>query len=69
MIGHIIFTVPTTSNRPSVEMVAFIYVCIYMYVFNSPCLLTWPDRYILAQFWHVAPLGPSSDHFRMRFLI
>ena len=28
----------TTCSRPSIEMVAFMYVCI------SPCSLPWPDR-------------------------
>ena len=57
-------TVPTTCSRPSIEMVGFMYVCI------SPCSLPWPDRYILlAQIWHLAPLAPSNDHLRIRFLI
>ena len=34
---NFIFTVPTTCSRPSIEMVGFIYVC--MYVCISPCSL------------------------------
>ena len=28
----VIFTVPTTCSRPSIEMVGFIYVCIYLII-------------------------------------
>ena len=43
-------------------------LCIYLFI--SPCSLSWPHRYIfLAQILHVAPLAPSNDHFRIRFLI
>ena len=43
---------------------------IFFYLFISPCSLSWPHRYIfLAQIWHVAPLAPSNDHLRIRFLI
>ena len=60
----IIITVPTTCSRPSIEMVGF------MYLFISPCSLSWLHRYIfLAKIWHVAPFAPSNDHFRIRFLI
>ena len=42
----------------------------WLALFISPCSLSWPHRYIfLAQIWHVAPLAPSNDHFRIRFLI
>ena len=60
-------TVPTTCSRPSIEMVGFIIIIIIMF---SPCSLSWPHCYIfLAQIWHVAPLAPSNDHLRIRFLI
>ena len=61
--NFIFFTVPTTCSRPSIEMVGFI-------IMFSPCSLSWPHCYIfLAQIWHVAPLAPSNDHLRIRFLI
>ena len=42
----------------------------FMYLFISPCSLSWPHCYIfLAQILYVAPLAPSNDHFRIRFLI
>ena len=63
-----IFTVPTTCSRPSIEMVGFMYVFIYLFI--SPCSLSWPHCYIfLAQICHVAPLVPSNDHPLIRFLI
>ena len=56
---RVIFTVPTTCSRPSIEMVA---------LFTSPCSLSWPHLYIfLAQIWHVALQGPSHDHLHIRF--
>ena len=65
--NFIFFTVPTTCSRPSIEMVGFIIIIIIMF---SPCSLSWPHCYIfLAQIWHVAPLAPSNDHLRIRFLI
>ena len=43
---------------------------IFFYFFISPCSLSWPHRHIFfAQIWHVAPLAPSNDHLRIRFLI
>ena len=48
----------------------FIFFFIIIIIMFSPCSLSWPHCYIfLAQIWHVAPLAPSNDHFRIRFLI
>ena len=61
-------TVPTTYSRPSIEMVGFMNVFIYVCI--SPCSLSWPHRLIfLAQISYVDPLAPSNDHLRIRFLI
>ena len=70
--NFIFFTVPTTCSRPSIEMVGFIIIIIIIIIIImfSPCSLSWPHCYIfLAQIWHVAPLAPSNDHLRIRFLI
>ena len=62
------FTVPTTYSRPSIEMVDFIYL--FMYLFISPCSLSWPHRLtFLAQISYVGLLGMSNVHFRIRFFI
>ena len=64
--NSIFFTVPTTCSRPSIEMVGFMYLCIYLFLrVHSPGHTV----IFLAQIWHVAPLAPSNDHLRIRFLI
>ena len=46
------------------------WLALFMYLFISPCSLSWPHRCIfLAQILHVAPLAPFNDHLRIRFLI
>ena len=45
----VIFTVPTTCSRPSIEMVGLIYLCIYLFLrVHSPDRIrlrgrTWPQ--------------------------
>ena len=41
-----------------------------LFLFISPCSLSWPHRYIfLAKISYVALLGLSNVHLRIRFLI
>ena len=56
-------TVPTTCSRPSIEMVGFIYLFLRVHSPGHTVIYSKPP------FWHVAPLAPSNDHLRIRFLI
>ena len=61
---------PTNSDYDGINGGTGCNFIFFIYLFISPCSLSWPHRYILfAQIWHVAPLAPSNDHLRIRFLI
>ena len=78
----VIFTVPTTCSKLSIEMVDFIIIIFtvrllvvgpvlkWLALCISPCSLSWPHLWIfLAQISYVGLLGLSNVHLRILFLI